>query len=44
MLMVQVQWFRIATRYGFELLQQFGERIKTKSKNVLMANFYVCRS
>ena len=28
---------------GYKILQQFGKRIKTKSENVLWANFYVCR-
>ena len=29
--MVQVQEFRIGTRYGFEILHQRGKRVKTKS-------------
>ena len=30
-LLVQVQEFRIGTRYGFEILHQRGKRVKTKS-------------
>ena len=42
--MVQVQEFRIDTRYGFEILHQRGKRVKTKSHKVLEANWYVSGS
>ena len=42
--MIQKQWFGTGTRYGLEILQQWGKRITTKSQKVLGANSYVCRS
>ena len=38
---VQVQWFRTGTRYGLEILQQCGKRVKAKSQKVLRANTYI---
>ena len=34
----------IGARYGLEILHQCGKRVKTKSRNVLGANSYVCKS
>ena len=41
--MVQVQQFGTRTRYKLEILHQYGERVKSKSKEILWANSYVCR-
>ena len=42
--LVQVQYFGTGTRYKFEILHQCGKRVKTESKKVFGASFYVCRS
>ena len=44
MVLVEVQYFGTAFRYGLETLHQCGKRVKTKSQKVLRANSYVCRS
>ena len=43
-LLVQVQQFETRTRYGFEILHQCDKRVKSKTKKILEANFYICRS
>ena len=42
--LVQVQYFGTGTRYGLEILHQYGKRVKTKSQTVWTANSYVCTS
>ena len=43
-ILVQVQYFGTGTRYKLEILHQPVKRIKSKSRKVLVANPYVCRS
>ena len=46
-LVVRVQYFGTAARYGLEILRKCGKKIGTKSQKVsvlLTANFYICRS
>ena len=31
-------------RYGFEILHQYGKRVKTKCQKILVSSSYVCRS
>ena len=42
--LVQAQQFGTGTRYRLEYLHQWFKRVKSKSKRVLVANFYICRS
>ena len=42
--LVQFQYFGTGTGYGLDILHQRGKRAKTKNKEVLGANSYVCRS
>ena len=44
MLLVEVQQRGTGTTYGLEILHQSGKRVKTKSKKVLGATSFVCRS
>ena len=43
MLLIEVQEFGTGTRYGLEILHQFGKSVKTKSQKVLEANSNVCK-
>ena len=43
-LLVQIQWFGIGTRYKLEILHQSGKRNKTKGERILGVNSNVCRN
>ena len=43
-LLVQVQQFVIGTSHGLDILHRSGKKVKTKSRKVLGAYFYACRS